>query len=187
MNIVVKTAGGHVIVRPDTTWEKDNADFYPPEFVEGLSFTPVLFARVLKPGRSIGLRFASRYYDAINFGVLLYPDNLMDGSSEGFATASCLDHTSFLPFPMYNPATLGAEGNSFILQIDGRNVFEYGKGTRLVIEEMIADATRLVYIRTGDLLAIELESRKPVSKAPAKVHVTGSWCGNPILDFNIIH
>ena len=24
MNIIVKTASGHIIVRPDTTWEKDN-------------------------------------------------------------------------------------------------------------------------------------------------------------------
>ena len=114
------------MVRPDTTWEKDNADFFPPEFVEQLTFSPVVFARILKPGRSVVRRFASRYYDAVNFGVLLYPENLLDASSESFATASCLDHTSFLPTPMYNPVTLGEEGNSFILKHNGKTIFEYG-------------------------------------------------------------
>lgn len=187
MNIIVKTARAHIMVRPDTTWEKDNADFFPPEFVEQLTFSPVVFARILKPGRSVVRRFASRYYDAVNFGVLLYPENLLDASSESFATASCLDHTSFLPAPMYNPVTLGEEGNSFILKHNGKTIFEYGGATRGMIEEAIAEATRMVYIRTGDLIAIELEGRRPLcGRDEKKTHVTGSWCGNPILDFNIV-
>ena len=72
MNIIVKTFVGNVIVRPDTTWEKDNEDIYPQDFIETLSFTPVLFARISKPGKSVGLRFASRYYDSANYGLLLY-------------------------------------------------------------------------------------------------------------------
>ena len=95
MNIPVITASGKVIVRPDTTWERDNEDVYLPEFVNSLSWTPVFFARVSKPGRSIGRAFASRYYDGIGFGVLLYPDDLLDGSEEGFACASCLDKVTF--------------------------------------------------------------------------------------------
>ncbi|MBP5218935.1 MAG: hypothetical protein J6Z47_08320 [Bacteroidales bacterium] len=187
MNIIVKTAQGRIIVRPDTTWEKDNADFFPPDFVEQLTFSPVLFARILKPGRSVSLKFASRYYDAVNFGVLLYPENLIDEAPESFATASCLDHTSFLPVPMYNPVTLGAEGNSFILKRDGETVFEYGSASRAAIEEAISEATRMVYIRTGDLIAIELDSRKMLcERSIGRTRVTGSWCSNPILDFNIV-
>ena len=101
MNIIVKTSSGHITVRPDTTWEKDNEDFYPPEFVDELTYSPVLFARILKPGRSVGRKFASRYYDSIGFGVLLYPENMLDGTPEGYAQAICLDHTSFLPSPMF--------------------------------------------------------------------------------------
>ena len=187
MNIIVKTAQGHIIVRPDTTWEKDNADFFPPDFVDALTFSPVVFARILKPGRSIGRRFASRYYDAVNFGVLLYPENLIDDSPESFATASCLDHTSFLSAPMYNPVTLGEEGNSFILRRNGKVVFEYDAATRAMVEEALTEATRLVYIRTGDLIAIELDCRKALcSRDEGKTRVTGSWCSNPVLDFNIV-
>ena len=57
MNIIVRTYGGHYVTRPDTTWEKDNEDFFPPDFTESFEWTPVVFARVCKPGRSVGARF----------------------------------------------------------------------------------------------------------------------------------
>ena len=53
MNIVVFSSDSNVFVRPDTTWERDNEDLYVPEFINTLSWTPVLFARISKPGRSI--------------------------------------------------------------------------------------------------------------------------------------
>lgn len=162
MNIIVKTANGHIIVRPDTTWEKDNEDFFAPEFVEEVSWTPVVFARVLKPGRSVGLRFASRYYDAVGYGLLLYPENMIVDSPESFATACCLDHTSFLPAPFFNPVTLSLDGNIFTLLQDGRQIFRTGSKKIEIIEEALVEATRMIYIRTGDLIAIELSDRQPL-------------------------
>ena len=148
MNIIVKTFGGNVIVRPDTTWEKDNEDIYPQDFIETLSFTPVLFARISKPGKSVGLRFASRYYDSANYGLLLYPENLLCGGEEDFACASCIDHTSFLPAPLYQKCVFG--------------------------------------IRTGDLVAIELDSRRMLhDRAEGIVNIHGTFCGNEIVSFNI--
>lgn len=191
MNIIVITADGHVTVRPDTTWEKDNEDFFPPEFVEGLAYTPVLFARVSKPGRSVSAKFADRYYDGINYGVLLYPENLLDGSETGFACASCIDHTSFLPFPLYNKVTLGREGNVFKISTAKpekqiRKVFGYNEGTAQMIENAIEQATRCVYIRTGDLIAIELQPRKHLCKAEdGQVRVRMTYCNNETKDFNI--
>lgn len=52
MNIIVKTASGHIIVRPDTTWEKDNEDVFLQDFIDTLTFAPVMFARVCKPGNA---------------------------------------------------------------------------------------------------------------------------------------
>ena len=97
MNVVVLTSVGNVVVRPDTTWERDNEDFYVPSFIDSLKYSPVLFARVCKPGRSIGEKFASRYFDAVGYGVLLYPTELLAIKEQGWAAASCLDHTTFLP------------------------------------------------------------------------------------------
>ena len=187
MNIIVRTAGGKYIVRPDTTWERDNEDVFLPEFVDRVSYTPVLFARVSKPGRSVSERFAERYYDGIGYGVLLYPEDMIDGSEEGFSCASCLDHTSFLTFPVYNKVTLGREGNVFELRRNSLPVFSHSGADPEIIRRAIEEATRYIYIRTGDILAIELKPREPLcSRAEGGVHMSGKFCGNDVLDFKII-
>ena len=119
MNIIVRTASGKYIVRPDTTWEKDNEDLYLPEFVDGVSYTPVLFARICKPGRSIGRNFAARYYDSVNYGILLYPADHIDDGPECFAESLTLDHTSFLPAPLLPVGELSGAG--FALMKNGTN------------------------------------------------------------------
>ena len=67
MNIIVKTFGGGVCCRPDTSWEKENRDFYCPECAGAIHWAPVVFARISKAGKCIGEKFASRYYDAMGF------------------------------------------------------------------------------------------------------------------------
>lgn len=184
MNIIVRTASGRIVTRPDTTWERDSEDFYPPEFVDSLSYTPVLFARISKPGRSIAKKFASRYYDGINFGILLYPDNMIDGSEEGYACASCLDHTSFLPFPLYNKITLGEAGNEYVICKGGEEIFRCEAPTADLIEKAIEEATRYIYIRTGDLLAIELQERKPLlKKEKGSEEIGATYCENELYRF----
>ena len=96
MIIAVKTFTGKVIVRPDTTRVKDGEDAYMPEFISRLEWSPVLYTRITRPGRSISGKFAHRYFSDFSAGILLYPSDLMDGSEEGYACASCLDHTSLL-------------------------------------------------------------------------------------------
>ena len=190
MNIVVRTASGKCIVRPDTTWEKDNENFFPPEFVNSISWSPVLFARISKPGRSVGEKFAGRYYDEVNYGVLLFPDDMMDGSEDGYAFASCLDHTSFLPSPGFSKDILD-KGAEFILNLrksgSDEVLFRHHEADDLMIRAAIAEMTRFVYIRTGDLLAIELQPRKPLCmRSDTDICLTGTYGGTETTGFRII-
>ncbi len=158
MNIVILTYSGKVVVRPDTTWEKDGEDFYVPDFVDRLGWTPVAFARMTRPGRSIGTRFAGRYFESTGHGVLLYPEDLMDGSEEGYASASCLDHTSFLP------GTLMPKDTSTLFSVcrDGEEIFRNSGSQERELEEAISETSRFCYLRTGDLVAIEMQARCPL-------------------------
>ncbi len=158
MNIVVLTYSGKVTVRPDTTWEKDGEDFYVPDFVDRLGWTPVVFARVTRPGRSIGARFAGRYFESTGHGVLLYPEDLMDGSEEGYACASCLDHTSFLPGTLL-PKTACAD---FSVRRGEEEIFRCEGTPAGRLEEAISEVSRFCYLRTGDLVAIEMQARRPL-------------------------
>lgn len=187
MNIIVKTSSGRITVRPDTTWEKDNEDFYPPEFVDELTYTPVLFARILKPGRSVGKKFAFRYYDSFGFGVLLYPENIMDGSPESYAQSICLDHTSFLPTPFFPTDRIGQADCLFRLECEREKMFSFDGASLNMIEEAIVESTKMVYIRTGDLVAIELADRKPLARRPdGSVRVSGVFGTNKVMDFRIV-
>ncbi len=193
MNIILKTSGGHVIVRPDTTWEKDNDDLYLPDFVQSLSYTPILFVRMSRPGRSIQKEFASRYYDSFGYGMLFYPDDLDDGTPEGFAAASCLDKTSLLPFPLYNMVVLGNEGNVFQLEKAGQPLFSCDASQESAIrstadvDALIEEVTGRVSVRTGDMVAIELAPRMNIfRREEGNLQIRGTYCENEILNFQII-
>lgn len=182
MNIIVKTASGHCVARPDTTWVRKNDDLYLPDFAGPLSFSPIVYAHVSRPGKSIGIRFANRYYDSISYGMLIYAQNLLDGSPEGYASAICMGHTSFLPYPLEQdfPAT-GAE---FILTRDGQEIFKCKYQGRAEIEKAIVDATAMALIRTGDFVAAELQEMMPLCEGPATIK--GTLDGRLLMDFRIL-
>ena len=192
MNITVRPYGSrHFCCRPDTTWEREDKDLYAPESVNGYLWTPVLFARVCKAGKCIGKKFASRYYDAIGYGILLYVSDLLDGSREGYACASCADHTSVLPFPMYDKVTIENGDNVFSVSKDGEEIYATSEGSTEMIEEALSDASRLVSMRIGDIVAIELAPAAPLAvkdctASETVVGIGGAFCGNSLFKFNII-
>lgn len=188
MNILVLTAErGRVVARPDTTWEKDNNPLYLPDFVNGLSYSPVFFARVCKPGRSVGLKFAERYYDHTGYGVLLYPEDMLDGSEEGYACASCLDHTSFLPYPVAESRAGADVEEDFNLFRDDSRICRCASAGSGTMERAIAEATRYCYIRTGDFIAVELEGRRHLcSREDGECRIYGGQGRDITIDFNII-
>ena len=56
-----------------------------------------------------------------------------------------------------------------------------------MIEDALVQATRSLYIRTGDLIAIELTGRKPLTThIDSSTRLTGSFGQDKILDFQII-
>ena len=73
MNIIVKPYGSDLCYcRPDTTWERENKDFFSPECVNEIYWTPVVFARVSKAGKCVGKKIVERSYDGVGCGMLLY-------------------------------------------------------------------------------------------------------------------
>ncbi|MGN0189693.1 MAG: hypothetical protein ACI395_09285, partial [Candidatus Cryptobacteroides sp.] len=69
MNIALKTYSGMVTSRPDTTWERENRDWYIPDFITGVLWSPVLFTRIGKAGKCVGRKYADRYIDGMGFGL----------------------------------------------------------------------------------------------------------------------
>ena len=171
MNIIVKAFGtGRFYCRPDTTWEREDKDLYLPDAVSGYLWTPVLFARISKAGKCIGRKFADRYYDAVSYGILLYVKDLLCPAEQNapeaisLAAASCTDHTSVLPFPMYNKVTLEDGTNIFSVSKDGQEIYSTAEGSAEIIEDAISGASALISLRIGDILAVELKEMARQSK-----------------------
>ena len=188
MNIIVKTYGSSMCYcRPDTTWERENKDFYSPECVKELHWAPIVFARISKAGKCIGGKFASRYYDAFNFGALLYCHT--DESSE-IAFTSCADHSSILPFPMQQSDSLQKDGHIFELSLGNEDTFKAEMASEnliSIIEEAICSVSRKVSLRIGDLVAVELkELSQPVSQDKAQLELTTSYCGTELSKLKVI-
>ncbi len=178
MNIIVKPHGSDLCYcRPDTTWERENRDFYSPECVNEIYWTPIAFARISKAGKCIGAKFAERYYDAVGCGMLLYCNNTE------IAFASCIDHTSILPHHLFDPTSLN-EGE-LIFAANDTNIPLAGVQT--LIEDAICKASRLTSLRIGDFVAVELATPKCLAtREGGEVQVKGVCCNNAIFDFKII-
>lgn len=182
MNIIVRPYGSHLCYcRPDTTWERENKNLYSPECVNEWHWTPILFARISKAGKCISPKFASRYYDGLNFGALLY----IGGEQTAFA--SCADHTSTLPLPLFNPVVLETEGNRFEVIKNGVAVFDYESGSLASIEEAICKASQLTSLRIGDFVAVELaEPGLLAEKSEGSLEFKATFCENEIFNYRII-
>ena len=183
MNIIVKPYDSDLCYcRPDTTWERENKDFYSPECVNEIYWTPVVFARISKAGKCVGKKFVERYYDGIGCGMLMYC------SGQAIRPLShIVDKTSILPHPLFQPVVLEDE-KEFIIRhsrLDRESVIL--SGAKVLIEEALCTASQLTSLRIGDFVAVELkEQQKLACREDGTIAVKGEFCEKEIFSFNII-
>lgn len=185
MNIVVRTQNGSTVVRPDITWERYNRDFYVPEFVGTLFWTPVIYAPVSRPGKFIQNRFADRYIASPAYGILFYPD-VDDPTGEAFAQACCLTHSSLLPEP-YPEGSCEDIHDDFLIWIGDSEVFHTDGEHVSQLTEAVSTASQRVLLRNGDIVALEIGKRTPID-GNGKFHFTGKFreAATKLLDFQVI-
>ena len=58
-----------VFMKPSTALLVNNKPFYYPDFTQDLQYEGEIVLRIAKNGRSVQPEFASRYYDAVAFGI----------------------------------------------------------------------------------------------------------------------
>lgn len=189
MNILVSTPaspGGcdRITARIDTTVDKENTDIYTPEDVIAMDWCPALFARICKAGKAVRADFADRYYDSIAFGALLYPRT---EAGRDMAERSCYDHSTLLPYPLYNKITLEAADNVFEMKKNGTVVASYNcEGIKQSIERAIVECSERASLRIGDFVALELGPMQELAtRSEGDCTLVGSFCGNSTIDIKI--
>lgn len=153
--------------RPDSTLTRNQEIYYLPDFVESVSFSPILHFRCSSPGKSVEERFAHRYVDSFGYGILLYPELSGRITENREFISSALDFTSIIPlgthpisdygsFPSFKPARVTVNGH---LVAENPPHPSYDR-----IREMISGITRYVSTRTGDFISYELLPPMPAEK-----------------------
>jgi hypothetical protein len=187
MNIIVRPYGeSGCYCRPDTTWERENKDFYVPEGIMEVRWAPVVFVRISKAGKCIGQKFVSRYYDSFNAGALLYCQT--DTCDEPVAFTSCADHSSLLPSPSRNAAELDEPGTDYDVMKDSVKIFEADLSSmKTALEEAICAASKLTSLRIGDYVAVEMSPVSTLATSENKVtSLKISSADKTLYDINII-
>lgn len=187
MNIIVRPYGeSGCYCRPDTTWERENKDFYVPEGIMEVRWAPVVFVKISKAGKCIGRKFVSRYYDSFNAGALLYCHR--GTGDEPVAFTSCVDHSSLLPSPSRNAAELDGPGADYEAAKDSSKIFETDLSSmKEALEEAICTASKLTSLRIGDYVAVEMSPVSTLATSENKAtSLKISSADKIIYDINII-
>lgn len=175
MNILVLKNDGQLCMRPDTSLNKENGDFYAPDGLCRLDWSPVLFARICKAGKAVQKGFADRYYDSLAFGIFLYPD------------ASCLyDGSTILPYPLMGKEI--ADGADFRILKDRREIYSNAsEDLRERLEDAIVRCSQHSSIRIGDFVALEIAAAECLmtDKDTEQCSLEAQCCGTKTIEINI--
>ena len=135
-----------MVLKGDSCLLNGRKPFFMPEGASEIGMTPCLILRVSRLGKEIAPKFADRYYDAVSPGAdFIAMDKAREAQQQGKPWTQALTFDYSLAIGEYEPSPC--------LSLKGRE-FE-GKELVLSPAEAIAEASRWMTIRQGDLIYIQ--------------------------------
>jgi len=137
----------------DNALLRNNDDFYIPEYVAEISCVPQWVIRISKLGKSVGERFAERYFEEIGVGIRFYAGNFekeLQGAGLPSVMASSFDGSaaisSLLPKERVGEAV-------YTFRVNGK-VMDEGKWQNLPVTpaRLISFASAYYTLKIGDFL-----------------------------------
>ena len=79
------------------------------------------------------------------------------------------------------------EYSTFTLKASGSVLGNFSPDVRALMDAALVEATRRIYVRTGDIIAVELQPRQAFyGRTDGNVRMEGTYGESRLLDFNII-
>lgn len=153
-------------VKSDSSLLNQGKPFFLPDWSEDVHVNPCIALRVCRLGRSIEPKFAVRYYDAMAYGIdFQATDWLKQGKmTEALAFDSALCVGEWMP-----PAVFRTMPYPLL------NVIEQ----TFPIERAVADISRIMTLRMGDILYIDLpKEAQPIQREEVFEY---EYNGQPLL------
>ena len=175
-----------IFMKPDSAIIKNGKHFYVPDFLGRVDYEAEIVVRINKLGKSIPVRFAHRYYDAITVGIDFTARDMQRGLiergepwdlSKGFDGSAVLGE--FCPVENVDINNVDVS-----LTIDD-NVVQQANTSQMYfsVDEIIAYVSRFCTLKTGDLIF----TGTPAGAGEAKIgtHLKGYIGENKVLDFHV--
>lgn len=156
IGFVYTSGGAEMVLKGDSCLLNGRKPFFLPEWSREIGVTPCCILRVSRLGKEIAPKFASRYYDAIAPGAdFIAMDILREAQTAGKPWTKALDFDYSLAIGEYKPTPCPSlKGSEF----DGKELV-------LSPEEAVAEASKVMTIRQGDLIYIQVkQTPRPVQK-----------------------
>ena len=150
-----RLGGWTMVLKGDSCMLNGRKPMFVPDWTNELGVTPCIVLRVSRLGKGISERFAGRYYDAVAPGAdFAAMDLLRKAQTEGGSWTQAIGFDFSLAIGEYEPAPSPS--------LKGK---EYN-GRELVLspEEAVAEASRWMTIRQGDLIYIQAKQAPRVVK-----------------------
>ncbi len=163
------------LLYPDSAVVRDGKPFFVPAFADGWTYRLGLAWRVCRLGKTIGSRFADRYYDAVSLCLFPVPAGLPASFGD---VATSFDGAVIMGQWLPVPDDAGAQ----ILCSAGGEEFSFGADGGSM-ESIIPWISRYCTLKIGDVIVSSVLPRE--FDYPIDSHVEISLCRRPCLDFRI--
>ena len=152
IGFVYQNGRSAMVLKGDSCLLNGRKPLFVPDWTNEPVMTPCVVLRVSRLGKEIAPRFASRYFDAVAPGAdFAAADLLRKAQAEGESWTEAIAFDYSLAIGEWS---LMANG-----QTDEWRMFEWGEGMQtdllMTPEEAIAQVSRVMTIRQGDLIYIQ--------------------------------
>ncbi len=175
-----------IFLKADSSLLKDHKPFFIPDHLGRIEYETEMVVRICKLGKTVPVRFAPRYYDAVTVGIDFTARELQKRLSQkgqpwdlskGFDGAACLGE--WVPKEKF----LDIQALHFHLDINGKTVQQGCTADMLYrVDEIISYISRFYTLKTGDFLY----TGTPAGVGPVHVddHLEGYLEDRKVLEFN---
>lgn len=171
-------------LKPETSYLRNNSDFYIPDFAQNFEYEAEIVVRICKLGKAVPVNFAHKYYDAITVGLDITARDLqkkyMDQGlpwflSKGFDNAAPVG--DFVPLSDFD----NIDNINFSLDVNQKRV-QTGCTSDMIfkVDEIVSYISQFVTYKTGDLIF----TGTPAGVGPLKI---GDVCRGFINDKSVLN
>lgn len=182
---LLKTEEPVIFLKADTSLVKDGKPFFIPDHMGRIEYETEVVVRICKLGKTVPVRFAPRYYDAVTVGIDFTAREMQRKLSQngqpwdiakGFDGSACIGE--WVPKEKF----LDMQRLRFHLDINGQTVQEGCTADMLYkIDEIVSYISQFYTLRTGDILY----TGTPSGVGPVQIddHLEGYLEDRKVLDF----